>query len=66
MQLVSKYWKRSNAVGINMGGLSACVYMMYRNNEIFDKSQLLVIPSREDKLSNERMKKTVSGNTESG
>jgi len=49
-----------------MGGLSACVYMMYRNDEIFDKSQLLVIPSREDKLSNERMKKTVSGNTESG
>jgi hypothetical protein len=43
MQLVSKYWKRSNAVGINMGGLSACVYMMYRNDEIFDKSQLLVI-----------------------
>ena len=49
-----------------MGGLSACVYMMYRNNEIFDESQPLVIPSREDKLSNERMKKTVSENTESG
>lgn len=45
--MVSKYWKRTNAVGINMGGLAACVYMMYRNMEVFDKSQPLVFPKED-------------------
>ncbi|XP_052068135.1 tRNA (guanine(6)-N2)-methyltransferase THUMP3-like [Mytilus californianus] len=57
MQLVSKYWKRTNAVGINMGGLAACVYMMYRNSEVFDKSQPLVIPSFDETSPSKNYKK---------
>ncbi|XP_071134481.1 tRNA (guanine(6)-N(2))-methyltransferase THUMP3-like [Mytilus edulis] len=57
MQLVSKYWKRSTTVGINMGGLAACVYMMYRNSEVFDKSQPLVIPRFDERSPSKDSKK---------
>lgn len=40
-----------------MGGLAACVYMMYRNSEVFDKSQPLVIPRFDERSPNKDSKK---------
>lgn len=44
LSVTARYWKCRNMVGLNMGGLAACVYVLHRTVEKYnaeDAAQML-------------------------